>query len=335
MKTNLFQGFRQRIAFTSLSRYLALVILFVIASLLAPGFLSLQNVMNLLRSFSFLGFISIGMTFVILSAGIDLSVASILAFSGVVLGLFQHWGIYLGHVDKLSLIFPTPYIFLTVLAIGTLLGFVNGLVITKLKIVDFAATLGMMVVARGLAFAISGGRTIFNLDGMALFMGRGMIGNIPFVAILWVSAIVVCTVLLRYTVFGKNLYACGENPVAARLSGIDPVFYKIAVYSISGFFAALAGICMAGRLNLGEPRVAQGWELDAIAAVVIGGTSFAGGKGGVVQTILGVVIIGMIRNILSLLGILPDPQEMIMGGVLLLAVIFGSLGSRKGSLAHA
>jgi ribose transport system permease protein len=325
-----------RSAFSSMSRYLALVILFAAASLMAPGFLSLQNVLNLLRSFSFLGFISIGMTFVILSAGIDLSVASILAFSGVLLALFQHWGIYLGHVDKLSLIYPTPLIILTVLAVGTLLGFLNGLIITKLKIVDFAATLGMMVFARGLAFAISGGRTIFNLDKMALFMGRGMVGrHLPFVAILWVSAIVICSVALRFTVFGKNLYACGENPEAARLSGIDPVFYKIAVYSISGFFAALAGICMAGRLNVGEPRVAQGWELDAIAAVVIGGTSFAGGRGGVVQTILGVVIIGLIRNILALLGIAPDPQEMIMGGVLLVAVILGSLGTRKGSLAHA
>jgi ribose/xylose/arabinose/galactoside ABC-type transport system permease subunit len=324
-----------RSAFNSLSRYLALLILFAVASLLAPGFLSLQNILNLLRSFSFLGFIGIGMTFVILSAGIDLSVASILAFSGVLLGLLQHWGIYLGHVDKLSLIYPTPYILLTVLAVGTLLGLVNGLVITKLRIVDFAATLGMMVFARGLAFAISGGRTIFNLDKTALFMGRGMVGHVPFVAILWVAAIVVCSLALRFTVFGKNLYACGENPEAARLSGIDPVFYKIAVYSISGFFAALAGICMAGRLNVGEPRVAQGWELDAIAAVVIGGTSFAGGKGGVVQTILGVVIIGLIRNILALLGIAPDPQEMIMGGVLLLAVILGSLGGRKGSLAHA
>ncbi len=324
-----------RPAFNSLSRYLALVILVAAASLLAPGFLGLQNVLNLLRSFSFLGFISIGMTFVILSAGIDLSVASILAFSGVLLALFQHWGIYLGHVDKLSLIYPTPLILLTVLAVGTLLGFLNGLVITKLKIVDFAATLGMMVFARGLAFAISGGRTIFNLDKMALFMGRGMVGrHLPFVAILWVAAIVVCSVLLRFTVFGKHLYACGENPEAARLSGIDPVFYKIAVYSISGFFAALAGICMAGRLNVGEPRVAQGWELDAIAAVVIGGTSFAGGKGGVVQTILGVVIIGLIRNLLALLGIAPDPQEMIMGLVLLVAVILGSLGTRKGSLAH-
>ncbi len=333
MRTSFLQIRRQGVLL-SLSRYIVLVILFATASLMAPGFLSVQNVLNLLRSFSFLGFVSIGMTFVILSGGIDLSVASIFALSGVVLGLFQHWGIYLGHVDKLSLIFPTPFIFIAILVIGTLLGFVNGLVITKLRVADFAATLGMMIFARGLAFAISGGRTIFNLDETALFMGRGMLGPVPFVAVLFVLAVSLCALILRYTVFGKNLYASGENAEAARLSGIDPVFYKIAVYSISGFFAAFAGICMAGRLNVGEPRVAEGWELDAIAAVVIGGTSFAGGSGGVVKTVVGVIIIGLIRNILSLLGILPDPQEMIMGLVLLLAVVFGSLGSRKGSLAH-
>jgi ribose/xylose/arabinose/galactoside ABC-type transport system permease subunit len=325
---------RQGGVLRNLSRLLVLVVLFATASIMAPGFLSVQNVLNLLRSFSFLGLLSIGMAFVIISGGIDLSVASIFALAGVLLGLFQHWGIYLGHVDKLSLIFPTPIIFLVILAIGTLLGLLNGLVITKLRVADFAATLGMMIFARGLAFAISGGRTIFNLDEVALFVGRGMVGPIPFVAILFVAAVAISAVILRYTVFGKHLYASGENPVVAHLSGINPVFYKVAVYSISGFFAAFAGICMAGRLNVGEPRVATGWELDAIAAVVIGGTSFAGGSGGVVKTVVGVMIIGLIRNLLSLMGIQPDPQQMIMGLVLLLAVVFGSLGTRKGSLSH-
>jgi ribose/xylose/arabinose/galactoside ABC-type transport system permease subunit len=158
---------------------------------------------------------------------------------------------------------------------------------------------------------------------------------VPFGAILFILSVIICAILLRYTIFGKRLYATGENPVAAKLSGINPIKYKIIVYTLSGFFASLAGICMAGRLNVGEPRVAEGWELDAIAAVVIGGTSFAGGKGGVVKTVIGVIIIGLIRNILSLLGILPDPQEMIMGLVLLCAVVFGSFGSRKGSLSNA
>ncbi len=308
-------------------RYVVLVLLIIIASLLTPRFLTAQNVMNLLRSFSFLGFISIGMTFVILSAGIDLSVASVLALCGVITALLQHWGIYLGYTDELALIYPIPFIFLTVLFIGAFIGFVNGLIIAKLKIADFAATLGMMVFARGLAFAISGGRTIFGVSEETRFMGRGMIGKIPFVAFLWIVAIVICSFILKYTIFGKNLYACGENPEAARLSGINPDFYKIAVYSISGFFAAFAGICMSGRLNVGEPRVAQGWELDAIAAVVIGGTSFAGGEGSVMKTIAGVMIIALIRNILSLLGILPEPQQMIMGLVLLVAVVLQTLGT--------
>jgi ribose/xylose/arabinose/galactoside ABC-type transport system permease subunit len=320
---------------SSFLRLIVLIILIAIASIMAPGFLSMQNILNLLRSFSFLGFVSIGMTFVILSGGIDLSVAAIFAFSGVLLGLFQHWGIYLGHVDTLSLLAPTPILFLMILATGSFLGFINGVIITKLKVADFAATLGTMIFIRGLAFAISGGRTIFNLDDIALFMGRGMIGPVPFVAILFILSIIICAILLRYTIFGKRLYATGENPVAAKLSGINPIKYKIIVYTLSGFFASLAGICMAGRLNVGEPRVAEGWELDAIAAVVIGGTSFAGGKGGVVKTVIGVIIIGLIRNILSLLGILPDPQEMIMGLVLLCAVVFGSFGSRKGSLSNA
>ena len=320
---------------SSFLRLIVLIILIAIASIMAPGFLSMQNILNLLRSFSFLGFVSIGMTFVILSGGIDLSVAAIFAFSGVLLGLFQHWGIYLGHVDTLSLLAPTPILFLMILAIGSFLGFINGVIITKLKVADFAATLGTMIFVRGLAFAISGGRTIFNLDDIALFMGRGMIGPVPFVAILFILSVIICAILLRYTIFGKRLYATGENPVAAKLSGINPIKYKIIVYTLSGFFASLAGICMAGRLNVGEPRVAEGWELDAIAAVVIGGTSFAGGKGGVVKTVIGVIIIGLIRNILSLLGILPDPQEMIMGLVLLCAVVFGSFGSRKGSLSNA
>ncbi|RKX74768.1 MAG: ribose ABC transporter permease [Spirochaetes bacterium] len=313
----------------SLGRYFALLLLIGIAAFMAPGFLTLQNILNLLRSFSFLGFISIGMTFVILSAGLDLSVASLLALCSVLTALFQHWGIYLGHTTTLSYIFPFPFILITVLLIGSFLGFLNGIVITKLKITDFVSTLGMMVFARGLAFAISGGRSIFEVGAETLFMGRGMVGIIPFVACLWVFAIMFCTIVLKYTAFGQRLYVSGENPEAARLSGVDPHIYKIAAYTISGFFAALAGVCMTGRLNVGEPRVAQGWELDAIAAVVIGGTSFAGGQGSVVKTILGVAIIGLIRNILSLLGILPSPQQMIMGLVLLFAVILQRLGERN------
>jgi len=314
---------------SNIIRYAVVMLLIVFAAVIAPGFLSLQNIVNLLKSFSFLGLISIGMTYVILTAGIDLSVGSVLALCGVITALMQHWGIYLGYTDELSYIFPMPFIFISVLLIGSIIGLINGLIIAKLKIADFAVTLGMMIFARGLAYALSGGRTIFGVSMETQFLGKGVICGIPFITITWVILIIVFSLILKYTVFGKNLYASGENPKAAYISGINPDYFKIMAYTISGFLAALAGIFMVGRLNVGEPRVAQGWELDAIAAVVIGGTSFAGGEGGVLKTIIGVIIIGLIRNILSLLGILPAPQQMIMGLVLLFAIIFQSMGQRR------
>jgi ribose transport system permease protein len=317
-------------ALVSNSHYGILVILIAIASSLAPGFLTVQNFLNLLRSFSFLGFISVGMTFVILSGGIvDLSVASILAFSGVMTALLQHWGIYIGFTTELSLIYPTPFIFLTVLAMGAGLGLVNGLIITKLKVTGFVTTLGMMVFARGLAFSVSGGGTIFGVNDLTRFMGRGMVGPIPFVALLWISTVAFGSLVLNRTPFGRRLYATGENPETAFLSGINPDTYRIAAYVISGLLAALAGICLTGRLDVGEPRVAQAWELNAIAAVVIGGTSFDGGRGSLGRTVVGVMIIGLIRNVLSLLGVLPSPQEMIMGLVLIFAVIVQHVISRS------
>ena len=312
------------------SHYGILVILVIIAASLAPGFLTIQNFMNLLRSFSFLGFISVGMTFVILGGGIiDLSVASILAFSGVITALMQHWGIYKGFTNELSYIYPTPFIILTVLLIGALLGLVNGLIITKLKVTGFVTTLGMMVFARGLAFSVSGGSTIFGVDDTIKYMGRGMIGPVPFVALLWIVTVVIGSLVLNKTPFGRRLYATGENPQTAFLSGIDPEFYRIATYVISGFMAALAGICLTGRLDVGEPRVAEGWETYAVAAVVIGGTSFDGGRGSLGRTVIGVMIIGLIRNVLSLLGVLPSPQELIMGVVLIVAVIVQHLISKN------
>ncbi len=312
------------------SHYGILVVLVTIAASLAPGFLTVQNFLNLLRSFSFLGFISVGMTFVILCGGIvDLSVASILAFSGVVMALLQHWGIYIGFTNELSHVYPTPFIILTVLALGAGIGLVNGLIITKLKVTGFVTTLGMMVFVRGLAFAVSGGGTIFGVDDFTRYLGRGMVGPIPFVALLWIVTIVAGSFVLNRTPFGRRLYATGENPETAFLSGINPDTYRIAAYVISGFLAAVAGICLTGRLDVGEPRVAQAWELNAIAAVVIGGTSFDGGRGSLGRTVVGVMIIGLIRNVLSLLGVLPSPQEMIMGIVLIAAVVVQHVISRS------
>jgi ribose transport system permease protein len=323
-------GRRIKKVFLQNSHYGILVILIGIAAYLAPGFLTVQNFLNLLRSFSFLGIISVGMTFVILVGGIvDLSVASILALSCVVTAQLQHWGIYKGFTDELSFIFPTPFIILAVLALGAGMGLINGLIITKLKVTGFVTTLGMMVFARGLAFSVSGGSTIFGVDGITKFFGRGMVGPIPFVALLWILIVIISSLVLNKTPFGRRLYATGENPETAYLSGINPDTYRIMAYVICGLLAALVGICLTGRLDVGEPRVAIGWELYAIASVVIGGTSFDGGRGSVGRTVVGVMIIGLIRNVLSLLGVLPSPQELIMGIVLIAAVIVQTMISKS------
>jgi ribose/xylose/arabinose/galactoside ABC-type transport system permease subunit len=305
-----------------MSHVYILVLLVVLSSLLVPGFLSILNILNLLRDFSFLGIVAVGMTFVILSGGIvDLSIGSIVGLSTVIMALSQHWGIYKGFMTTLSHVFPTPFIIMTVLLVGGGLGFVNGIVIAKLRVSGFVTTLGMMAFARGLAFAVSGGVTIFGVDAITHFLGRGMIGPLPLVALIWVVIVLAGLFVLRQTPFGWRLYAVGENRETAFLSGINPGNYTIAAYTISGALAAVAGICMTGRLDNGEPSLGQSWELYAIAAVVIGGTSFDGGRGGLGRTVIGVIIIELIQNVLGVLGVLPSPQMMIMGLVLIAAVV--------------
>ena len=299
-----------------------LILLVVASSILVPGFISMQNVLNLLRDFSFLGIVSVGMTFVILSGGVvDLSVGSVVGLSTVIMALSQHWGIYTGFTNTLSHIYPTPLIVATVVLVGGGLGLLNGLVISRLHVSGFVTTLGMMAFARGLAFLVSGGGTIFGVDDTTHFLGRGMIGEIPFVALLWVVIVLAGLFVLTQTPFGRRLYAVGENREAAYLAGINPGNYTIAAYVISGALAAVAGVCMTGRLDNGEPSLGQSWELYAIAAVVIGGTSFDGGRGGLGRTVVGVIIIELIQNVLGVLGVLPSPQEMIMGLVLIAAVV--------------
>ena len=305
-----------------MSHIYILVLLVVLSAILVPGFLSILNVLNLLRDFSFLGIVSVGMTFVILSGGVvDLSVGSVVGLSTVIMALSQHWGIYTGFTNELSHVYPTPFIILTVLVVGGGLGFVNGLIISKLHVSGFVTTLGMMAFARGLAFLVSGGGTIFGVDAITHFLGRGMISELPFVALLWIIIVLIGVFVLTQTPFGRKLYAVGENREAAFLSGISPGNFTIAAYAISGALAAVAGICMTGRLDNGEPSLGQSWELYAIAAVVIGGTSFDGGRGGLGRTVVGVIIIELIQNVLGVLGVLPSPQEMIMGLVLIAAVV--------------
>ena len=317
--TNRRKGVRQ--IFVSLNQVYLLLVLIILSSIFVTGFLSIQNALNLLRSFSFLGIVSIGMTFVILSGQIvDLSVGSIVGFSSVIMALTQHWGIYTGFTNELSHLFPTPILVLIVILLGTGFGVLNGLIITKLHVSGFVTTLGMMAFVRGLAFAVSGGGTIYGVDDLTIFFGRGLIGQIPFVALLWIVLVVVGVLIFTQTPFGRHFYATGENREVAFFSGLNPDSYTIVAYAVSGALSAVAGICMTGRLANGEPSLGESWELYAIAAVIIGGTSFDGGRGGLGRTVLGVIIVRLIQNVLGVLGVHPHPQVMIMGLVLIGAV---------------
>lgn len=311
------------------SLYLAFVVLLIISSLLSPVFFSFNNIINLLRQASFIGLISLGMTFVILTGGIDLSVGAVFAFSGVFLAYLFHVGSYSGYVAILSPLFPTPYIFLSAIFSGALFGLLNGIMTAKAQLAPFVVTAGSMVAIRGLAYSLTGGRTVFGIGPELHFLGVGTLGRIPVPVIIWGVAAVLCWIILKYTRFGRRVYAIGGDEEAARLSGIKVDFYKIMVYVISGALAALAGIIMAARIDQGEPRIGEYYELDAIAAVVLGGTSLFGGVGTVQGTIIGCLILAIITNILNLVGVHPFPQQIAKGAIILGGILLQNL-VRKG-----
>ncbi len=308
--------------------YFVFLLIIIISTVISSNFFSYNNLINILIQNSFTGLIAIGMTFVISTQGIDLSVGSIFGLSCVLTGLFQHWGIYLGHTKQLSFLAPLPIIFLIVMLIGTLIGFVNGVLIAKFRITDFIVTLGMIVSIRGLAYTVSGGQTVYGIDPMNRYLGIGKIGPVPIPVLVWIVALACGMIILRYTVFGKHVYAIGESRETSRLSGINIDACKIKVYAISGFLCAVSGILMTGRIDQGEPRAGDGYELDVIAAVVIGGTSLGGGKGTLFGTFIGVLILGLITNILNLYGIHPY-QQMVVKGLVILGALMMQRGQRS------
>lgn len=311
------------------SLYLVFVVLLIISSLLSPAFFSFYNIVNLLRQASFIGLISLGMTFVILTGGIDLSVGAIFAFSGVFLAYLFHVGSYSGYVATLSPVMPSFYILLLALLSGALFGLLNGLMIAKAKLVPFVVTVGSMVAIRGLAYSLTGGRTVFGIGPDLHFLGIGVLRRIPVPVIIWAVAAVLCWVILKYTRFGRRIYAIGGDEEVARLSGIKVNFHKVMAYVISGFFSALAGIIMAAHLDQGEPRMGQDFELDAIAAVVLGGTSLFGGVGTVQGTIIGCLILAIITNILNLIGVHPYPQQIAKGAIIIGGILLQDLVQKR------
>jgi ribose/xylose/arabinose/galactoside ABC-type transport system permease subunit/ABC-type sugar transport system substrate-binding protein len=300
-------------AFGFLSRYgiyFALLLLVVILSIASPSFRSLSNVENILQQISVNGIIAIGMTLVIITAGIDLSVGSVLALSAVVAASFAH-------PDSPSLLVP---IFLGV-ATGLGCGLVNGVLIAKSRLAPFIVTLGMMTVARGLALVYSSGRPVINLSSTYDQIGGGMLGPVPISALIFFIVVLAGIFILHYARFGRYVYAVGGNELAAKVSGVNTDRVLIGVYALTGTLAGVAGIVLSSRVMSGSPTTGTGYELDAIAAVVIGGTALSGGVGTIMGTIVGVLIIGVMNNGLDLLDVSSYWQQIVKGVIIILAVI--------------
>ena len=290
--------------------FIAFIAICIMLSIATPYFFTAQNIIIVLRQVSINGILAIGVTFVIIAGGIDLSLGSVLALTGVVAASFAHPGTY-------ALIVPVMLGILT----GVIIGAVNGLTITLGKVAPFIVTLGMMTIARGLALVWSDGRPVTNLSPAFNYIGGGDLLHIPVPILLFVLVIIVSAVILNYTRIGRYIYAVGGNENAARASGIRVSGVKLFAYIMCSGLAGLAGIILASRITTGQPNAGIAYELDAIAAVVIGGTSLLGGRGSIAGTVIGVLIIGVINNGLDLLNVTSYYQQIIKGVIIVGAVL--------------
>ena len=290
-----------------------LIGLCALLTVLTPHFLTVSNLLNVTEQTTINAVIAVGMTFVILSAGIDLSVGSIVALTGVALGSALHSGV------------PVPAAILLSLTTGAVCGLLNGLLITRGGLPPFIATLGMMSIARGAALLFTDGRPIsgFSAGFREISTGRPLM--IPAPVLVMIVVYVTAHFVLTRTTFGRYVYAIGGNEEATRLSGVRVGFHKTMVYAVSGVTSAVAAVTLTARLNSAQPIAGMMYELDAIAATVIGGTSLLGGSGTLVGTLIGALIMGVLRNGLNLLGISSFLQQVVIGGVIIAAVLVDSL----------
>lgn len=298
-----------------LDKYRVLIIflvLILVASQLSDAFFTISNLLNVFRQVSIVAIISVGMTLVILTSGIDLSVGSIMAFTGAVAAGVITAGIGL------------PIAILICLALGLLMGIVNGLIVSKGSVPAFIATLAVMVIARGMTLVYTQGTPIVISNPGFRFIGGGDVIGVPFPIILMFIIFIIMYLVLKHTTFGRYIYAIGGNEEAARLAGISVNRVKIAVYGLAGLFSSISGLIYTSRLMSAQPNAGMGLELDAIAAVIIGGTRLTGGKGGVTGTIIGALIMGVLDNILNLMNVSPFYQDISKGIVILVAVLVDS-----------
>lgn len=319
---------QQRTQLAKFQSLIALVLLCIGISLMSDKFLTVDNAWNVMRQISVNICISVGMTLVVLTSGIDLSVGSVLAFCGAITAGLLKSGIELPS-NNLYIGFTILGAILVGLIAGALLGLFNGWTITRFKVPPFVATLAMLTIARGLTLLWTKGFPISNLGDSFAYIGTGWFLGIPLPV--WISAVVIVSaiVITQKTALGRYIYAIGGNEHASKLSGININKVKLIVYSIAGVLAAVGGIMVTSRLDSAQPNAGISYELDSIAAVVIGGTSLSGGRGTIMGTVLGAIIIGVLNNGLVLLNVSPFWQQVVKGGVILLAVIIDKANSKN------
>ncbi len=306
-------------ALALLNKYRVFIIfigLCLVAGFLSDAFLTFNNLMNVARQVSITAIIAAGMTLIILIAGIDLSVGSVLAFSGAIAA-----GMLSAHV-------PLVVVILATLVVGLLFGLINGVFVTRWGIPSFITTLALMVIARGMTLVYTKGYPLVVSDEAFRYIGNGKLLGIPLPIIIMLIVFALMYWVLNYTSFGRYIYAIGGNEEASRLSGIPVRTIKMLVFGIGGMLSALSAIIYTSRLMSAQPTAGTGIELDAIAAVIIGGTSLAGGKGGVIGTLFGALIMGILDNVLNLMNVSPFYQSIAKGLVILIAVLVDSKFSK-------
>ncbi|WP_300902709.1 ribose ABC transporter permease [uncultured Clostridium sp.] len=296
---------------------IGLALLCVIITFVSPAFMTLSNITNVFTQVSTNAIIAVGMTFVILTGGIDLSVGSTVAISGAFAA---------------SIIKSTNNVFLAIIVagiVGIVIGLINGLLISKGKLQAFIATLATMTIFRGVTLVFTNGTPISKLSESFVNIGNGKLGFITIPVVITVIVFIIAVYVLTQTRFGRYLYALGGNEDSARLSGINTNKIKTLVYVISGFASSIAGVIIASRIGSASPNAGTGFELDAIAAVVIGGTSLAGGEGRITGTLIGALIIGVLNNGLNLMNVSPFYQSIVKGLVILIAVLLDKKSRKK------
>ncbi|OON42223.1 ribose ABC transporter permease [Izhakiella australiensis] len=294
------------------------IAVFIIMVLVSDNFLTENNLTNIARQVSINAIIAVGMTCAILTGGIDLSVGSVMALTGTIMaGLMAAWGL-------------PPYLAIAAgLGLGALLGAFNGVLIAWARMPSFIVTLAMLGIARGLALIYTGGYPIAGVPMDFSLFGRGNLLGIQTPILIMIGVYILAYILLNHTPFGRHVYAIGGNSEAARLSGIKVNKVTLIVYTISGLTAAIAGLILTSRLMSGQPNAGEGFELDAIAAVVLGGAAMNGGKGAIIGTLIGAMLLGVLNNGLNLMGVSPYIQNVIKGLIILIAIYIGTEKRKK------